>query len=334
MRQSIFPQGGVFYKANLHCHTVISDGRLTAAEVKEAYLAAGYAAVAFTDHEVLIPHDELTDECFIALHGFETAVKERLAEHTGTFQKVYHLNLIARERENTTQPYVYVENMTPGNCRSYLSQISYNEELVYEQTVEGVNDLIRRANEAGFLVTLNHPAWSMMPAEKYLELSGLHGVEVFNTACFAHGDCTGQPLGEFLRRGKRLLPVGGDDNHNVHGFADSFGSFTMLCAREFSYSGLMEAYANGWCYASNGPEIYDIWMEGDSVGISCSPVVRITLLSEGRHLQIKAGSDLREACFTINPDKTGAFVRLEVTDAQGRCAISRGLFLDEWEGLR
>ena len=47
MRRSFFPQGGRFYKTNLHCHTVISDGSLTAEQIKEAYLENGYHAVAF-----------------------------------------------------------------------------------------------------------------------------------------------------------------------------------------------------------------------------------------------------------------------------------------------
>jgi hypothetical protein len=331
MKRSFFPQDGRFYKTNLHCHTVISDGELTAEQVKEAYLENGYHAVAFTDHEALIPHDELTDDRFIALHGLEVAVKERSAEHTGHFQKVYHLNLLSRERENTTQPYVYPVNMTPGNCRSYLSEISYLEELAFEHSTEGVNDLIRRANEAGFLVTLNHPAWSMIPAEDYLALDGLHGVEVFNTACTNHGDCSGLPLGEFLRRGKRLVPIAGDDNHNKRGLADSFGSFTMLCAKEFSYAGLMEALSNGWGYASNGPEIYDIWQEDGAVGISCSPASRVIMLTEGRYTPSKTGEGLTEATFPVDINRTGMFVRFEVVDQYGRRAISRGIFLDEME---
>ena len=330
MKHSFFPQGGVFYKTNLHCHTVVSDGALTAEQVKEAYLAKGYSAVAFTDHEVLVPHDELTDEHFIAIHGLEVSIKEKATEHTGNFQKVYHLNLLARKRENITQPYVYPANMTPGNCRAYLSRIRYKEELVYRQSTESINDMIRRANEAGFLVMLNHPAWSMIPAEQYLALNGLHGVEVFNTGNFPHGDCSGLPLGEFLRRGKYLIPVGGDDNHNRHGFADSFSSFTMLCATEFSYGGFMAALENGWCYASNGPEIYDIWQEGDALGISCSPACCIIMLTEGRYAPCRTGEGLREAIFSLDTARTGAFVRFEVVDARGRRAVSPGIFLNEW----
>lgn len=66
-----FPGEGKFYKANLHCHTVISDGKLTKEQIKEEYQKRGYSIVAFTDHRTYGYHPELTDENFIALAGIE-----------------------------------------------------------------------------------------------------------------------------------------------------------------------------------------------------------------------------------------------------------------------
>ena len=40
-----FPGEGKFYKANLHCHTVISDGKLTKEQIKEEYQKRGYSIV-------------------------------------------------------------------------------------------------------------------------------------------------------------------------------------------------------------------------------------------------------------------------------------------------
>ena len=74
MRNYLLPKDGRFYKANLHCHTTFSDGRKTPAEIKELYARLGYSVVAITDHDLLIPHDELTDSNFLALHGFEIEV--------------------------------------------------------------------------------------------------------------------------------------------------------------------------------------------------------------------------------------------------------------------
>ena len=61
----IFPKGN-FYKANLHCHTTVSDGRFSPEEIKKLYKEKGYNVVAFTDHRVRCPHLELQDEEFVA----------------------------------------------------------------------------------------------------------------------------------------------------------------------------------------------------------------------------------------------------------------------------
>ena len=37
----LLPVGENLYKANLHCHTDISDGKMTPEEVKEKYKALG-----------------------------------------------------------------------------------------------------------------------------------------------------------------------------------------------------------------------------------------------------------------------------------------------------
>ena len=69
-----FELSGKSYKANLHCHTTVSDGHYSPEEVKEYYKAHGYSVIAFTDHEILLDHSDLCDEDFIALNGYELSV--------------------------------------------------------------------------------------------------------------------------------------------------------------------------------------------------------------------------------------------------------------------
>ena len=76
MKKSLFPETGTFYKANLHTHTVLSDGRKTASEVKELYRSMGYSIVAYTDHDVMIPHNDLRDESFLPLVGVEYEINQ------------------------------------------------------------------------------------------------------------------------------------------------------------------------------------------------------------------------------------------------------------------
>ena len=68
MKQYLLPQEGKYYKANLHCHSVLSDGKKTAEELKEVYKAHGYSVLAVTDHEYMVPHNDLTDDDFLMIN--------------------------------------------------------------------------------------------------------------------------------------------------------------------------------------------------------------------------------------------------------------------------
>ena len=46
--------------------------------MKEFYKAHGYSAIAFTDHEAFITHNDLTDDSFVALNGYELSGFGRL----------------------------------------------------------------------------------------------------------------------------------------------------------------------------------------------------------------------------------------------------------------
>ena len=72
----LLPKEGNVYKANLHCHTVHSDGHLTPEEVKAAYLEQGYQIVAVTDHRHYQWHENLCDEKFLALAAMEVDINE------------------------------------------------------------------------------------------------------------------------------------------------------------------------------------------------------------------------------------------------------------------
>ena len=149
MKHCLFPENGKFYKVNLHCHTTVSDGHMTPAEVKAAYRAAGYDAVAFTDHEALITHDELTDSHFIALNGYETAVKEeQVSTSTHPLLRVHHINFIKRKPNDNVSFCFYPENFTPGNCRAQIPFIRYvGERTTYAYTKEFLSHLIEEAHK-------------------------------------------------------------------------------------------------------------------------------------------------------------------------------------------
>ncbi len=70
----LLPNSGNEYKACLHVHTTVSDGKFSPATLKARYQTLGYSVVAFTDHELLRRHDELADDSFLPLAGLEVAL--------------------------------------------------------------------------------------------------------------------------------------------------------------------------------------------------------------------------------------------------------------------
>ena len=100
----LLPKEGNVYKANLHCHTVHSDGHLTPEEVKAAYLEQGYQIVAVTDHRHYQWHENLCDEKFLALAAMEVDINEHF-KRPGDFSRVktYHMNLYDAMPKQFTQ---------------------------------------------------------------------------------------------------------------------------------------------------------------------------------------------------------------------------------------
>ena len=128
----LLPAGGSFYKANLHCHTVLSDGRWTKEQVKAEYQKRGYSIVAFTDHRHYGWHPELMDEHFIPLAAFEADLNEFFRK-PGDFQRVktYHLNFYdtrPASRGSFTAPVSAAASAGEGSrrgapsCRSQISR--------------------------------------------------------------------------------------------------------------------------------------------------------------------------------------------------------------------
>ena len=128
----------------------------------------------------------------------------------------------------------------------------------------------------------------------------------------------------------RVCPTAGDDNHKLE---DTGLAWTMLKAPELSYDALIKAYENGDCYATEGPEIYSLILDGDKIKVKTSPASAITLHCEGRHGQVKASTTeaYSEAEFEYLPQRFGSYFRIEVRDERGRKAYSNAYFTEDIE---
>lgn len=341
MKKYLLSNGKNFYKANMHMHTTVSDGRMTPEEVKKAYRAEGYSIVAFTDHEVIVDQGALRDDEFLPITAVEISIGEPFEEGVPNGKKTYHLNLYAKKEGNTIAPVfneAYIWKRIE-HIKEYVSEEMRLHQHPRVYGVEEVNEIIRLANEAGFLVSYNHPVWSLQGYPDYAGLRGLWGVEVYNRGCARTGyPDTVQPWEELLRQGEHILPLATDDAHSERDF---FGGWLMVSADALEYDAVMTALENGDFYASTGPEIYEISIENGILHVECSEAVRVFVSSERRDCKQANAQDalLTAADFDLNKylnDMTlGAcrwepYVRVTVVDAAGKCAWSRAYFLKEW----
>lgn len=337
MKQYLLPAEGRFYKANLHTHSTISDGTLTPEEIKDRYKARGYAIVAFTDHNLMVPHPELADADFLPLSGFEYDVTDPDPRLTDFAEKrCCHLCLLAPTMCDTKQPLWHRRYYHWGFKPEHLPLARYDEEapdFVREYSAEGINRAIATAREAGFFITYNHPAWSLESYPEYMAYDGFHALEVVNYSSLYAGflDENLHVLRDMMRGGKRPFAVAADDNHNRT--PDSFGGFTMIKAPSLAYADVFAALMKGDFYASEGPRIEELTYEDGRVQIRTSSARSITYHADVRNEKtVYATEDtpLTEATFTVGKCD-GAFF-LSVRDFEGKFAATRVYSIDALAG--
>lgn len=328
MKQFLIPDGGQFYKANLHCHTTCSDGVMTPLEVKDYYKARGYSIVAFTDHCVLIPHPELADANFLPLNGYES---EQVAADTEPVsrRKHCHICFIALKKDNITMPYYNLKAIW-GQGRKLVDQVKFNMDHTlehWEHDPEITNQIIRLGREAGFFVTYNHPAWSTEHYEDYSRYTGMCAMEIMNYSSWitGYGDYNPRIYDELLRKGERIYAIAADDNHNAETVC---GGWTMIKADQLEYETITAALEQGHFYASFGPEIHGLWFEDGKVQIRTGPAKRIICSFRDRRATIRNADQtpLTQAEFEILP--SDGYFRITVVDEQGRCANTNAYFTD------
>ena len=312
-KQTLFTATNV-YKANLHCHTTVSDGKCTPQQIKDMYKANGYSIVAFTDHNTLVNHSTLNDENFLAINSLEVGVTEEIPNESFTKCKCYHLNLFSTD-PNITE--------TPPTMRG----------MNYHNT-DAINEYIKARVDEGFLVSYNHPYWSMQTYDDYSKLKGCFAMEIFNNGCEVTDGYYGynpQVYDEMLRASGKvgnLFCLSTDDNHNnpVHAVSDSFGGFVMIESPSLNYSNIMNALKSGNFYSSQGPEIYEISIEDSNLHVKCSEVKTIVVYTDGRTCHLKQGDSLTEAVFTLNGNEK--YIRVMCRDANHNDANSNAYWFD------
>ena len=284
----IFSDSLPFLKANFHCHTTESDGRLDPESAAGFYESAGYDVLAITDHRTvtLLP----SNDKLLLIPGIE------------------------------------IDYVLPGQCVHILGigmdASAGGKWNRFGTPQEGI-DLIRKL---GGLAVLAHPAWSLNTPEFMRSLTGLSGVEIWNSVSTLPLNADRADSSSLLdvtwASGGELLPVYANDDS--HPYKDEAGvAATMVQAEKKTVPAVMEALRLGRFYATTGPQIYQIENKNNQeIIVHCSPAESIIFYSDspwaaGRTV-IRSG--MTECNYFIQ--KNDHFVRIEVRDAAGRKAWS------------
>ena len=326
------------YKANLHCHTTLSDGRKTPEEVKELYKKLGYSVVAYTDHDILIPHPELCDDTFLALNGLEVEVNEptdRGFSHTRTA----HICMVALDPDNIIHPVWHRTKYLFGNAPKYRELVKFDEsepDFEREYTGDGISKIMKTARSKGFFVTYNHPSWSLEGYNEYMGYHGMNAFEMFNGSCNSTGfdDYNPRVYDDILRGGEKIFAIGADDNHNIapdsSRRSDSGWAYTVIKADKLDYKTVTASLECGNFYASEGPVINEVWCEDGKIHITTSAADRITCTADMRYARTalaENGTPVTEAEFDL-PEKFN-YVRFTVVDANGKRATTNAFFAED-----
>ncbi len=332
MRKYLLDSQIPFFKANLHCHSTVSDGDKAPWELKEMYKSEGYSIIAYTDHDILLDNSDLCDKDFLALNGYEIEINQQSDDEFCKI-KTCHLCCIALEQDNLIQPCYHREWYLFGNAPKYRHLIKYDEskpDFVREYSADCINKIISECRESGFFVTYNHPSWSLENLSEYGKYVGMNAMEICNYGSLEEGydDYNEKEYDYILRGGQRIYCMSTDDNHNIR--KDSFGGFTCINSEKLEYRTITSALEKGKFYASQGPEIKELWYEDKKIGIKCSSAAKIVLNTGIRRTEVlycEEGKDLNEAVFNVTENDN--YVRITVTDFSGKHANTNAYFVDE-----
>ena len=276
------------YKVSLHLHTTLSDGAKTPQEVIEEFKADGYDAIALTDHWLC--GESRFENGLLVLSGGEYNV----AVSHDVYDTEMHILGIG------------MKGMKPLKEGEATRQQAVDEILA-----------------AGGIPILAHPHWSLNSVEDAKALRGVTITEIYNSVSNAH-ESTRPYSGYFVdlcaNQGLCYQLIATDDAHFYDG-SDARKSWIMVRADELSEESLLAAIRRGDYYATQGPELH-VRRDGDRLEIDCSPCSIIATLSNQGWApnRVLRGENLTH--FTYQIYSKDRWVRVEVTDADGRRAWS------------
>lgn len=307
MQHPAFARPGRFFRGNLHTHSTNSDGALEPGEVCRRYSEAGYDFLCMSDH-------------FIGRYGYP--ITDTRAHRTNRFTTILGAEVHTGRMKNGEIWHILAVGLPEGFAPPHQPDFRGGDKG------EGPAELARRCAEAGAFVALAHPEWNGLTPEDARPIEAAHAVEIYNHGC--HVECDrgfGIALWDtLLSEGWRLTACATDDAHFKG--PDHFGGWVMVKAEANEPEVLLAALREGAFYASTGPELHDVRIEGEHIVVECSPAEHVIAAGANSASKVVHGHGLTRAELPVERFHEGGWVRLAVHDAAGKRAWSNPIWLD------
>jgi hypothetical protein len=300
--------GYEWLKGNLHSHTTNSDGKVEPQVRVDGYVGQDYDYLCLSDHNRITRIDSVTaPDDFVLIQGVEL---------------------------HPDNPF--------GGQRHHFVCLNLEDDIDARQMPP--QHVIDQVRAQGGQAWLAHPHWSSVNIMRdTLPLSGLSGIEVFNTVCqcMARGEA-GVHWDDWMEQENRIYPMlCNDDLHSDPaepdpnmGRFDYYRGWTHVRVKERTPEAILEALSSGASYGSTGPEIHDISLEK---GTDDGPVVATVKCSEAQRIYGVCNSTgvqyydpdgtFEEATFNLRPGSK--WVRFEVIGPDGSKAWSNPVDLTD-----
>lgn len=241
--------------------------------------------------------------------------------------KVCHLNLYAKDPKNIDTP-CYNPLFDYHGSEEAMAKVYYTCEpydRIYSH--EGISEIIKIANEKGFLVCYNHPEWSLESAVDYLGYKGLWGVEIFNNCSDIGGrfEYSIHTYNDFLRSGHNLACVSADDSHSER---TACGGWVMINADSLCYDTIIDAMEKHSLYASMGPVIKELYIEDNKAYLTFEKGEYAVMATKGRRVSKKIAENPdgeNKVEFEFFPED--GYIRFDVVDKYGKRANTCAYFV-------
>ena len=294
---------GVWFKGQLHTHTLNSDGDSTPDDVVRWYREHGYHFVAITDHNYLTSVDGLNavhgaDDKFLVMKGEE--VTDRFGD------KPIHVNGL--------DPAGFIR---PAGGNSVVTM------------VQNMIDAIRSARG---VPSINHPnyGWAIS-ADELTQLQRTRLFEVFNGHPLVNNAGGGGVPGleetwdRILSSGKLIYGIAVDDAHYFKRPEDTtaprpgFGWVHVRASRLDARS-IVEALERGEFYSSTGVELESIGASATSlrIAVKADRLSKYRIQFIGRHGSVLAEMISTPATYAFRGDE--GYVRAKVIESNGKVA--------------